>query len=71
MTKELQDQDRVAAEKEYRIFISNRAFEFAMDSLTAGYPPSEISSWERQRAEHWAQALEENGLTQDVQDETP
>tara|TARA_R110000850_G_scaffold275207_1_gene414180 strand:+ start:45663 stop:46145 length:483 start_codon:yes stop_codon:yes gene_type:complete len=30
---------------------NNAAFEQAMLALTADYPPSEISSWERQRAE--------------------
>jgi|GEM_PF-5768826 len=30
---------------------SNAAFEQAMTGLTADYPPSEITSWERQRAE--------------------
>jgi hypothetical protein len=30
---------------------NNFAFESAMGELTASYPPSEISSWERQRAE--------------------
>lgn len=30
---------------------NNTAFESAMQGLTADYPPSEINSWERQRAE--------------------
>ena len=42
---------------------NNAAFEQAMDSLTAGYPPSEISSWERQRAEAVAWGANDQALT--------
>lgn len=36
------------------LIVNNEAYEAAIASLTAGYPPSEIATWERQRAESLA-----------------
>jgi len=38
-------------EQSQTMYANNAAFEQAMSALTADYPPSEINSWERQRAE--------------------
>lgn len=42
------DVPELAADK---LLKNNAAFEIAMSGLTSDYPPSEILSWERQRAE--------------------
>jgi len=43
--------ERFAATYTSRVSTNNSAFEQAMSAMTADYPASEISSWERQRAE--------------------
>jgi len=45
------------------IIKNNAAFEQAMLALTADYPPSEITSWERQRAEALAWGADPQALT--------
>lgn len=45
------------------ITLNNSAYESAIASLTAGYPPSEISTWERQRAEVMAWHLDDTSPT--------
>ncbi|WP_425056702.1 hypothetical protein [Pseudomonas abyssi] len=42
---------------------NNAAFEQAMAGLTADYPPSEINSWERQRAEALAWDADQQAAT--------
>lgn len=43
--------------------LNNAAYEAAIASLTAGYPPSEIATWERQRAEVMAWHLDDTSPT--------
>lgn len=45
------------------IALNNAAYESAIESLTAGYPPSEIATWERQRAEVMAWHLDDTSPT--------
>lgn len=45
------------------IALNNSAYESAIDALTAGYPPSEIATWERQRAEVMAWHLDDTSPT--------
>lgn len=45
------------------IALNNIAYEAAIESLTAGYPPSEIATWERQRAEVMAWHLDDTSAT--------
>lgn len=45
------------------IALNNAAYEAAIESLTAGYPPSEIATWERQRAEVMAWHLDDTSPT--------
>lgn len=45
------------------IALNNSAYEAAIESLTAGYPPSEIATWERQRAEVMAWHLDDTSPT--------
>lgn len=42
---------------------NNAAYESAIAALTAGYPPSEIATWERQRAEALAWAANSSAPT--------
>lgn len=43
--------------------LNNAAYEAAIAALTAGYPPSEIATWERQRAESLAWHLDNAAAT--------
>lgn len=45
------------------IALNNAAYEAAIESLTTGYPPSEIATWERQRAESLAWHLDNAAVT--------
>lgn len=45
------------------IALNNAAYEAAIASLTTGYPPSEIATWERQRAEAMAWHLDDTSPT--------
>jgi hypothetical protein len=42
---------------------NNDLYEGALNAITAGYPPSEIATWERQRAEALAWQLDAAALT--------
>lgn len=45
------------------IALNNAAYESAIAALTADYPPSEIATWERQRAEAMAWHLDDTSPT--------
>lgn len=57
------ESNALETEHAYRLSVSNRAFEFAMEQLKESYPKSEIETWERQRAEAVAWSDDPSVLT--------